>query len=174
MYIATLLALLFLLSSAILAGMTTALLQMGRLRSKEEFKKIPSLFFFQHVLKPLFGRQKWEGLFFTLSFSKHVLHLCYSVILLFLLFSQNLSIWLIGGAVILLSLAADLLMKFIATAAPTLSFKFFAPLASLFLLLFSPLTALLLRMSQAFFPKDRKSTRLNSSHNVPSRMPSSA
>ncbi len=158
MYIATLLALLFLLSSAILAGMTTALLQMGRLRSKEEFKKIPSLFFFQHVLKPLFGRQKWEGLFFTLSFSKHVLHLCYSVILLFLLFSQNLSIWLIGGAVILLSLAADLLMKFIATAAPTLSFKFFAPLASLFLLLFSPLTALLLRMSQAFFPKNADKT----------------
>src|SRR5476651_2370733 len=107
--------------------MTTALLQLGRLRSKEEFKKIPTLFFFQHLLRPLFGRRKWEGLFFTLSFSKHVLHLCYGVVTIFILltqppFDQALrllerhnyafdSLWalVIGAIIITLSLISDML-----------------------------------------------------------------
>ncbi|MGH2613532.1 MAG: hypothetical protein ACRDFB_10870, partial [Rhabdochlamydiaceae bacterium] len=64
------LAFFFLLGGAILAGTNTALQHMGRLRAKEEFKKIPKLFFFQHLLHPLFGKRKWEGLFLTLSFAK--------------------------------------------------------------------------------------------------------
>ena len=83
------LALFFLLGGAVMAAITTSLLKLGRLRAKEEFKKIPSLFFFQHFLKPLFGKQKWEGLFLTLSFGKHILHLCYGVVTLFLLLSQT-------------------------------------------------------------------------------------
>src|SRR3569832_242740 len=83
------LAFFFLLGGAILAGTTTALQQLGKLRAKEEFKKIQSLFFFQHLLKPLFGQRKWEGLFFTLSFGKHVLHLCYGIVTLFLLLTQH-------------------------------------------------------------------------------------
>jgi putative hemolysin len=175
------LALVFLFSSAILAGMTTCLLQLGRLRAKDEFRKIPSLFFFQHFLKPLFGRQKWEGLFFTLSFSKHVLHLCYGVITLFILLTQDPFIhalkllethgyafdgfWVLamGAIIITISLIADMLMKFLATAAPIFSLKLFAPIASVFLLIFSPLTALFMKMLQAFFPKSRKETMLTPS-----------
>jgi putative hemolysin len=167
-------ALVFMMSAAIVAGMTTALLQLGRLRSKEEFKKIPSLFFFQHLLRPLFGRHKWEGLFFTLSFSKHVLHLCYGVVTIFLLltqppFNQALrlleshsyafdSVWVlaIGAIIITLSLIADMLMKFLATAAPLFSIKLFAPVTSIFLTLFSPLTALFMKMLEAFFPESQK------------------
>ena len=167
-------ALTFMMSAAIVAGMTTALLQLGRLRSKEEFKKIPTLFFFQHFLRPLFGRHKWEGLFFTLSFSKHVLHLCYGVVTMFLLltqppFNQALrllesnsftfdSLWVlaIGAIIITLSLIADMLMKFLATAAPILSIKLFAPISSIFLTFFSPLTALFMKMLQTFFPESQK------------------
>lgn len=171
MYFGTvLLALIFLFSSAILAGMTTALLQLGRLHAKEEFKKIPSLFFFQHFLKPLFGRRKWEGLFFTLSFSKHVLHLCYGVITIFILLTQDpflralklleshgysldtLWIVLIGAIVITISLIADMIMKFLATAAPVFSLKLFAPISSVFLTIFAPLTALFM----GIFPNGRK------------------
>src|SRR4051812_34389568 len=125
-------ALIFLFSSAILAGMTTSLLQLGRLYSKEEFKKIRSLFFFQYLLKPLFGNRRWEGLFFTLSFSKHVLYLCYGVVTIFILLTQapflqalKLSesqgytldpLWviIIGAIIILISLTADILMKLLA------------------------------------------------------------
>jgi putative hemolysin len=169
-----LIALIFMLSGAIVAGMTTALLQLGRLRSKEEFKKIPTLFFFQHLLRPLFGRRKWEGLFFTLSFSKHVLHLCYGVVTIFILltqppFDQALrlleshnyafdSLWalVIGAIIITLSLIADMLMKFLATAAPVFSLKLFAPISSIFMTLFSPVTALFMKMLQAFFPESQK------------------
>lgn len=160
----------FLLGGAILAGTTTALQQMGRLRAKEEFKKIPSLFFFQHLLKPLFGKRKWEGLFLTLSFGKHVLHLCYGVVTLFILLTQapfnaalriletsgyaldTLWVIVIGAIIIILSLVADLLLKFFATAAPTIAFKTFAPLSSILLTLFAPLTALVFRMLASFFP----------------------
>lgn len=158
------------MSAAIVAGMTTALLQLGRLRSKEEFKKIPTLFFFQHFLRSLFGRHKWEGLFFTLSFSKHVLHLCYGVVTIFLLLTQPPfnhallesyavdSLWVlaIGAIIITLSLISDMLMKFLATAAPVLSIKLFAPISSIFLTLFAPLTALFMKMLQTFFPESQK------------------
>jgi hypothetical protein len=40
------LAIFFLLGGAALAGTTTALHLMGRIRAKEEFKKLPSLFSF--------------------------------------------------------------------------------------------------------------------------------
>ncbi|MBS0649204.1 MAG: HlyC/CorC family transporter [Verrucomicrobia bacterium] len=171
-----LLAFIFLISGAMTAGMTTSLLQLGRLRSKEEFKKIPSLFFFQHFLKPFFRNRKWEGLFFTLSFSKHVLHLCYSVTTLFILLTQSPfihafktleshqytfdSLWVlaIGVIIITLSLVADMLMKFLATAAPIFSLRLFAPVSSVFLLIFSPLTALLMKMLQSFFPESQKAT----------------
>lgn len=168
------LALLFLFGSAVMAGMTTALLQMGRLKAKEEFKKYPSLFFFQHLLYPLFGKQKWEGLFFTLSFSKHLLHLCYGVVTLFILLTQDPfskvlkvfeshkysldSLWVlaIGSIIVAISLIADMLMKFLATAAPIFSLKLFSPFASILLTIFSPLTAFFLRMLQTFFPMSEK------------------
>ena len=162
------------ISAAIVAGMTTALLQLGRIRAKEEFKKMPTLFFFQHLLRPLFGRSKWEGLFFTLSFSKHVLHLCFGVVTIFILLTQPPfnnalkllqthsyafdSIWVlaIGAIIITLSLIADMLMKFLATAAPVFSLRLFAPVSSIFLTLFSPLTSLFMKMLQAFFPASQK------------------
>lgn len=160
----------FLLGGAILAGMTTALQQMGRLRAKEEFKKIPTLFFFQHLLKPLFGVRKWEGLFLTLSFGKHILHLSYGIMTLFLLLTQppfnsalkilesdgyaldTLWVIAIGAIIITLSLTADLLLKFFATATPIACFKTLSPIASIFLTIFAPLTALVFQMLSSFFP----------------------
>ncbi len=164
------LAFFFLVGGAILAGTNSALHQMGRLRAKEEFKKLPKLFFFQHLLKPLFGKRKWEGLFLTLSFGKHVLHLCYGVVTLFLLLTQPPfnaalkilethgyaldSIWVlaIGAIIIVLSLIADLIFKFFGTAAPIAAFKLLSPFSSVFLTIFAPLTALIFHMLSSFFP----------------------
>lgn len=164
------LALFFLLGGAVMAAITTSLLKLGRLRAKEEFKKIPSLFFFQHFLKPFFGQHKWEGLFLTLSFGKHILHLCYGVVTLFLLLSQTPfhsaltilenhsytfdTLWVIAisAIIITLSLAADLIFKFFANATPALALKTLAPIASFFLTVFAPLTALIFRMLSTSFP----------------------
>jgi CBS domain containing-hemolysin-like protein len=161
------LAIFFLLGGAALAGTTTALHLLGRIRAKEEFKKLPSLFFFQHLLKPLFGKRRWEGLYLTLSFGKHVLRLSYAVAALFFLltrapFNAALNtlnpLWIIaaGALIIALSLSADLLLKFFATAAPATVFKMLAPISSVFLTLFAPLTSLVFRMLAAFFPGKSK------------------
>jgi CBS domain containing-hemolysin-like protein len=161
------LAIFFLLGGAALAGTTTALHLLGRIRAKEEFKKLPSLFFFQHLLKPLFGKRRWEGLYLTLSFGKHVLRLSYGVAALFFLltrppFNAALNtlnpLWIIaaGALIIALSLSADLLLKFFATAAPATVFKMLAPISSVFLTLFAPLTSLVFRMLAAFFPGKSK------------------
>ena len=165
-----LISVIFLLSSAILAGLTTALLKLGKLKAKEEFRKIPTLFFFQHFLKSLFGSQKWEGLFFTLSFTKHVLHLSYGVVTIFMLIIQDpfirafkllephnytldtLWIVIIGAIIISISLITDMIMKFIASAAPRFSLKLFSPIASIFMTLLSPMTALFMKL----FPHSRK------------------
>jgi putative hemolysin len=165
------LAIIFLLGSAIIAAMTTALLQMGRIGAKEAFKKLPSLFFFQHLMHPLFGRRKWEGLFMTLSFSKHVLHLAYGVLALFILIIQDPflralkvlehqkysldSLWVlvIGAIIVAISLMADMLMKFLATASPMLALRLFSPITSVFLILFAPLTAFFLKVVDTLFPQ---------------------
>ncbi|MBS0615488.1 MAG: HlyC/CorC family transporter [Verrucomicrobia bacterium] len=172
MSLATLfLALLFLLGAAVLAAMTTALMQMGRIASKEEFKKHRKLFFFQYLLRPLFGKATWEGLFFTLSFSKHVLHLAYAALAIFFLLVRGPfkhafkvietsgytldTFWvvIIGLTIVLLSLIAELLLKLLAMATPALTFRLFAPIASVFLTLFSPVTALFFKLVHALFPK---------------------
>lgn len=168
------LAFIFLFGSAVLTGMTTSLLQMGRVQSKEEFRKNKSLFFFQYFLSTFFGKKKWEGLFFTLSFSKHILHLCYAVLSIFILLIQDPfldtfqiighekisfnTLWVLclGAIVIGVSLTLEMLMKCLATALPRSAFKLFAPLTSILLTLFSPLSALLLKMLQTFFSKNTK------------------
>jgi CBS domain containing-hemolysin-like protein len=173
MYSGTLiLALMFLVGSAVMTGLATALLQLGRLTSKEEFKKHPHLFFFQHILKILFGKRRWEALFFTLSFGKHVLHLAYGILAIFILLTQEpfshsfqvletktlafdtLWILIMGATIVLISLITDMIVKFLGAAFPIISFRLFAPIASLLLTIFAPLTAFLLKILQTFFPKD--------------------
>ncbi|MFS8563174.1 MAG: hypothetical protein LVR00_02105 [Rhabdochlamydiaceae bacterium] len=166
------LAFLFLLSSAVMTGLGTALLQMGRLNAKEEFKKYPRIFFFQYILKALFGKRRWEALFFTLSFAKHILHLAYGILAIFTLLTQEpfshswqiletktlafdtLWVLIIGSIVVLISLTMDLITKFIATALPMFSFKLFALFSSLPLTLFAPITAFLFKCLHIFFSRD--------------------
>lgn len=164
MHFTTVFYLLFLvISSGILSGLTTCLLQLGRLYSKGEFKKIGGLFFFQYLLKPLFGNARWEGLFLTLSLSKQILYLTYGILFTYILlrselnffnlsFSENpyVSIFLATLLIILLSVVIDSLLKLFATVFPALALRLFSPIASLFLTLFSPFTAVFIWISKSF------------------------
>jgi hypothetical protein len=159
MYFNLFLALFFLLGTVAQTGMTTVLLKMGYVRGKEELKKHSHLFFFAYFLKPFFGKHGWEGLFFTLSFSKHILHLCYGILALFILLTQDPftqvlktlqegppsldPAWMvgIGALIIFLSLFLEMSIKFLGTIAPHALFRLTAPLSSFFLLFFAPLTA---------------------------------
>jgi len=162
-------ALLFLLSSGCLTCMTTALLRLGRLSSKEVFKKIPKLFFFQHFLQPLFGVKKWEGLFMALSFGKQILYLCYGVLTVTIFISQEPFLHLFHDLsssttilffiviTVTISVLMDFFVKLLATASPILALKLFASLASLLLTLFAPLTALFfMKVLASLFPNGVK------------------
>lgn len=155
-----------------LTGMTTALHRLGRLRSREAFQKIPGFFFFQHLLKPLFGIKKWEGLFFALSFSKRILYLSYGTMTVLILITQNpfsrafgtvpgsINVFwatALAVTVIAISLAADILCKLLATATPIFALKLFAPISSVILTFFGPLTAFFMKMLDSLFPKGEKS-----------------
>lgn len=143
-----------------LSGLKASLLKLGKLHAKEEFKKHPSLFFFQHLLAPLFGSNKWEGLFLTLSFSKQILYMLYAIFATYFLsfFSGPQSSSLNASLdkphllsiipIICLPLIFDILIKLLSNASPKRAFPIFSPVSSLFLTLFSPLTTFFMFLSK--------------------------
>jgi putative hemolysin len=167
------LSVVFLFGSAILTGTTTALQAIGRLQAREEFKKHKRLFFIQYLFRSLFTGQEWEALFFSLSFSRQVLQLCYAFVSLFFLlglppFDQMLSLegsntllirwgWGIsaGGIVILTALLIDVLARLAATARPHVFFSLFGGFASLFLSLLSPLSIVGMKSIKTFLPETK-------------------
>lgn len=156
------LALAFLLGATLVTAFTTAITLLGKLRTSEEFQKLKHLFFFGHFLRPLFKERKWEGLLFTLSFSKHVLHLCYGITALFFLIASSPrpkeivldSLWIVvlGVLIIIVSILVELLARFVTSLKPLSMLKVTAVIVSLILLIFSPITTLFLRTMKAFFP----------------------
>lgn len=154
------LALIFLTGSSILTGITTALQRLGRLQSKEEFKNSSSLFFGSRFF---YLEKNWDGLLPVLSFSKHVLQLCYAITAFFSLIAKYPfaravaalgpeghkldSLWALGlaGVIVLCFLIANFLMSLFATMSPKSFFRLLSPIASFFLLLCYPLTLIFVR-----------------------------
>jgi CBS domain containing-hemolysin-like protein len=170
-----LLAIVFLLGGSILSGTITALLQMGRLASKEEFQRKPALLFY---LRFLYGEKLWQGSLFSIGLTKLILQLCYAL-LGFLYLTQvdpfshalpyadthtatwNLS-WIACALIVIIAIAlcAEFLTTLFAIFRPKFYLKIAAPIASFFLFLLSPLTVLFLKGLQKSFltaGKDSKS-----------------
>lgn len=173
-----LLALLFLLSTSILSGTSTCLHQFGRLQGEEELKKNAPRFFFKHILNFFLGTQKWEGLLFSLSFTKHLLRVgfVFTAFFFFLqqplfqdaLFHSNAEEYvfnkLVLGTLIFLilsiSLVADFLCSLIAQLRPQATFAALAPLTSSILFICIPITSPFFHILKFVLPKQRKSQEL--------------
>ncbi len=160
----------FLLFATLLSGINTALQRFGKLHAKKEFPTISSLFFFHRALKPLFGNREWEGLLFTINIAKFILIICYTIsAFFFLLFQPPFTTTLdfqtghvnilyatgIGALTVGLWLVFEYAVQLFATAKPQFFFRLVAPLASLILTLFSPLSALLLNFLKRTIPKQK-------------------
>ncbi|MCC6127997.1 MAG: hypothetical protein IT584_02220, partial [Chlamydiae bacterium] len=113
-----------LLGACVLAACSTALLKMGKFKSKELFRSLrPPFSFFQLLIKRCCPKNEWDNLYFSISITKHILQLSYAIFALWFLlnrenllkqklFSQSLADeWLllvvIGGALAGLSLVLD-------------------------------------------------------------------
>jgi CBS domain containing-hemolysin-like protein len=160
--------LIFLLGAALLTGTTTALQRIGRSYIEELFKEHDSLKFLQKFFRFFFGEKLWEGLFFSLSFTKQVLQLCYALSFFFFLlhqkpFSQALLsldkgwdlLWVLcmTAIIIAVSLIANFAMNLISLASPRKFLLISTPIAACLLLIFSLITAPLFKILGLFLPK---------------------
>src|SRR3990167_4166633 len=123
------LPLFFLFGSLFLITCSTALLRLGKFKSKELLRsprRRPHLFF-RHILKYFFPKNEWENLYFCISLTKHICGLAYATSSFFyllqslprlhhlLLTTPGMNDWLplltIAGAIIALSLALDFFLR---------------------------------------------------------------
>lgn len=170
--------LLFLLGSSALTAIGSALLRQGKLQTEEDLKQEQSPFFFRYFLNFFFGKQKWDGLLFSISFTKHLLRIgfVFSAFLLLLGYpffggslshasSSNLLVdraHLIGmiGTIVATSLIFDFGFGILGKSFPKLSLRLLAAFSSLLLLICTPLTAPFFRLMKLLLPKVDKQKKL--------------
>jgi putative hemolysin len=171
-------AIFFLIGSSTLTAVSMSLQSKGRLQAEEALKQEHSPFFFRYFLNFFFGKQKWEGLLFSLSFTKHLLRIAYVLVAFFFLIEQEIfrkalvlseSGYTLGGLlvptialiIIASSLIADFLFSLYGQLKPDAAFRFLSPLCSCFLLLCIPLTAPFFRIMKYFLPKSEKQKKIS-------------
>ena len=158
-------AVLFLLGSTALTAYSVAMHRYGLIESKKEFARRPKFYFLPRLLKRMFPSEEWENLFFVISMSKQICRLCYGILGFFFLISLEklgnvFSLLGFASLIILvaISLVFDLGTRLLAKGAPKFCLRISNPIATLFLLLFFPLTALLLKTQRLIFPRYREET----------------
>ncbi|MDJ0651814.1 MAG: hemolysin family protein [Simkaniaceae bacterium] len=161
----------FLLGASAITALTKALQILGRIQSKKEFRRKPHFFFAYTFVKRLFSKNPWDNLFYLFSFTKHLLRLLYSTTFFFYLlsffFNTNLTessrpfyftfsqIVLCIAIVIAVGLFCDFFFRFIVTFNPPLFIRIVTPATTFFLLLFSPITFLLLNAQKSLFRRNK-------------------
>lgn len=172
-------SLLFLVGASILSGTSTCLSRLGRLQAEEELKENCPQFFFKTLAQFLFGKQKWDGLLFSLSFTKHLLRMGFVFTAFFFFLEhplfQNAIVqgpnkeFLYNGPllfsmmllILAISLAADFLTNLAGQLRPQSAFRVLGPLASLLLLICIPITAPFFHIWKLFIPKHGKDKKLS-------------
>ncbi|HSX27029.1 MAG TPA: hemolysin family protein [Chlamydiales bacterium] len=164
------LPLVFLFGSLVLTTCTTALLRLGKFKSKELFRSPASPFlFFRPLLHFFFPKNEWENLYFCSSFTKHILELAYATSTFFYLISSVPELhqillevptahdWppllLVGASIICLSIFLDFILRLLASLWSRPLLKLASPFASLYLIFFFPLVGLLLQCTRGLLRK---------------------
>ncbi|NGX50218.1 MAG: Magnesium and cobalt efflux protein CorC [Chlamydiae bacterium] len=152
-------ALIFLIGATFITGLTKSLQILGRIQCKKEFNRKPHLYFAYNFIKRLFSKDPWDNLFYLLSFTKHLLRLLYATTFFFVLITVlfadhafSLSSLLISIVIVIaLALLLDFLFRFILSFNATFFLHFSTPITTFFLLLFSPITFLLLKAQKGLY-----------------------
>lgn len=156
-------AFIFLISASALSALETALQRMGRLQAEEELKKERSGFFFRHILCFFFGKHVWEGLLFSLSFTKHLVRIAFITTAFLYLIAHplfgidasrlDLMLAVKIAVVLVLSLLFDFIFSLAGQIKPHVTFRVLSLPCSCILLLSLPLTAPFFRLLKLFLPK---------------------
>lgn len=162
--LATVLAIILLVGASALSSLETALQRLGRLQGEEELKKERSPFFFRRALPFFFGRQVWEGLLFSLSFTKHLIRIVFVTIAFFSVLDGSLQngdrvLKMIG--ILILSLIFDFSFSLAGQLKPRFTFRFLTPVCSFILFFCLPITAPFFRLLKFFLPKYPKEKKIS-------------
>lgn len=153
------LSIFFLIGLGFLTAFMTALLKLGKYKSKEKLTiKTYKLFFFRYILFGMFKNHEWADLYFTISTTKNILNLLYVSTAFFYslaylgqnLLEKGVSLLLFTVIIIALSVLVDFIMRLIGNAWATSGLRFFSFISSFYLTLFFPLTFVLLKLTKAF------------------------
>ncbi len=164
------LSILLLLGSLFLTACNSAILHMGKFKSKELLRsKGAPLLFFRPILRKFFRQHEWENLYFCISISKHIYELAYAITAFFYLISALPELhhlvdtipsehdWppliLAGGSIIIVSVLFDFIMRLFGNLWSRFLLKTFAPLASIYLLALFPIVGLLLKLTRTLIRK---------------------
>lgn len=164
----------FLIGSSLLTALSTALQLKGRLQVEETIKQEHFPFFFRYFLRFFFGNQKWEGLLFSVSFTKHLLRLAFILSLFFFFIEQEFfhhslvqitSVGLKFNGFLILSIAIfiivgslifDFLFSLFGQLKPETAIHYLFPLGAFLLLLCIPFTFPFFCMLKIFLPQANK------------------
>ncbi len=149
------LAFIFLMSASALSALETALQQLGRLQAEENLKKGKSPFFFKGALTFFFGRHLWEGLLFSLSFTKHLIRIFFITTAFFFIIDTQFFFVKIAF-IIALSLLCDFLFCLVGQFKPRFTFGLLAAPSSIILFLCTPITAPFFRVLKSCLPKHKR------------------
>jgi len=163
-------ALFFLIGSSTLTAVATAFQTKGKLLVGEILRHNRSPFFFRHFLKFFFGKRTWEGLYFSLSFSQHLLRIAYVLTAFFALLEfeyfknsltlkpdgpgyEPLLIFLIGAVIVASALLIDFLFSLFGQTNPHSALVSLSAICSCYLLMCTPLTAPFFQIMKHFLPR---------------------
>jgi putative hemolysin len=161
---------LLLLGALFLTVCNSALLHLGKFKSKEFLRSSNApFFFFRPILKKFFRQHEWENLYFCTSVSKHIYELGYAISAFFYLISSfprlhpltdripSTEDWgplfLVGSAIIVLFVFLDFIMRLLGNLWSRPLLKLTAPFTSIYLLILFPLVGLLLKLTRTLIHK---------------------
>ncbi len=143
----------FFVGANILTAFNCSLLSLGKFEVKELLQKSPYIRYF------LKGR--WEKFYTIISVTKHILYLLYAIaafLFLLLLFpkveAHDPFILLIALVIVVFFMITDFIMRLIARKWTKYTLVVTATISSIFLIIFTPFTFLILWASKVFFKKD--------------------
>lgn len=162
------LPILFLLASTFFSMLAKSMEALGKTESKKELSYKTPPFFVYALIRKLFHKESYSSLVFISSHTRHIIRILYATtFLLYFLshpfFSKTFSIEserlilepslfaLIMVIIILLDLFMDFVGSLLGSWYPRSVFRLSYPIASLFLLSFSPLTLLIYQLQRLIF-----------------------
>ncbi|PCI93355.1 hypothetical protein COB11_05470 [Candidatus Aerophobetes bacterium] len=166
--------LIFIIGSTCFTAASKAMNSLGKIQLKKEFRSQPKLFYFYYFTRKLFPKDGWTNLTFLNDSTKQITRIIYATTFIFYLLSYgffstafekieghytlNPSIFtLIVAIIVFIGLICDFFGNLYGVYHPKAALKTTYPIASLFLILFCPITFLLLKIQKSILENSKYS-----------------